>query len=143
MEALLLLLGKAVALALEGVDVEHHRAVRVLYAAECLNERRHIVALCHINVVEAHGFEEVARRLAVSVAKELQIVVKATVVFGNRHLVVVDHNNHVRVQLGSNVETLKRLAAAQRPVANHGNHIEMLAAQVARLRQSRSQTHRS
>ena len=69
--------------------------VDVAHTTESLDHRLDVVAVSHIEIVEAHSLEEVARRLAVGFAQQLQVVVKSAVVFGNRHLVVVDHHNHV------------------------------------------------
>jgi len=95
METFLLALGKPIPFAFKRVYVEHDGMVDVAHTTESLDHRLDVVAVSHIEIVEAHSLEEVARRLAVGFAQQLQVAVKTAVVFVNRHLVVVDHHNHV------------------------------------------------
>ena len=59
----------------------------------------------------------------------LQVAVQASVVFGDGHLVVVDHDDEVRVQFSCVVQSLESFSAAQRTVSDDSNDIAFFAFQ--------------
>ena len=140
--ALLVLLGRCIALALQCIDVYHDGVVRVLYFLEGVDERPDVVALINIEVVQPHGAEQVVAALSVREPEFLKVVVESAVVLGDRHLVVVHDDDEVRAEFGRPVQALQRLAAAERTVADDGDDIAVLTLQVAPLGQAASQTHR-
>ena len=107
------ILGGSIALALQRVDVHHRRVVGVLYPSEGIDECFEVVALVHIDVVQSHGAEEVVAARAVGASQFFEVPVESAVVFGDGHLVVVDHDDEVCAQFGSPVETFECLAAAE------------------------------
>ncbi len=125
---LLVVDGGLVAVSLLGVHMEDGGARRVLHLAEGGYERLDVVALLHIVVVEAEGAEEVALGLPLGLPEQGEVAVEATVVLGDGHLVVVDHDDDVGAELGRHVEALKGLAATERAVADD-HHDVLLAAQ--------------
>ena len=131
------------AMPLFGVNVHHGRLVGALHTFKHLDKLFDVVALLQIFVFKAPCLEPVVRTGAVALAQRPQIFVDAAVVLGNRHLVVVHHNDDARAQLRSLVKPLKSHAARERAVANDGNDVLVGALDVARLLQSGGQTDRS
>ena len=86
----------------------------------------HIVAVLHIAVVESEVAEQIAFAPAVRLTHCGQRRIHATMVLGNRHLVVVDENDHIAALLGGVVEPLKRNRRAEGAVADHRDHIVRL-----------------
>ena len=140
-ELLLIALGYGEAFAFHGVDMDHHGRVGVLYSFERLDEAGHVVAVGHIEISEAHGFEQIALGGAVGVAQQAQILIDTSVVGGYAHLVVVDHHDEVRPEGGGVVETLEGLASAEGAVADYGYDVLLSAPHVARFGQAGSQSH--
>ena len=112
METFLLLLGKAVAFTFEGIDVYRNRVVDVFHLSEGVYQCLHVIAVFHVQIIQSHGGKEVARRLTVGFAQQLQVAIQAAVIFGNGHLVVVHNHDEVRSQFGCIVQPFKSLAAA-------------------------------
>ena len=123
------------------VYVHHCGAVGVLHAAEHVNELRYVVALLKIRVLEAPRLEPVVLARSIALAQRTQILVYSTVVLGDRHLVVVHHDDDARTQLRRLVETLERLTARERAVADDGYDVLVRALHVARLLQTGGKTH--
>ena len=114
MPFLLVLLGVLQALAFEGVDVHDNRLVGVLDLLEGIDESGDIVTVAHIDIFKPHCLEKVDLRLSVCLPQQLKVLVQAAVVLRDRHLVVVDDDDEVAVQLGSRyAQSLKGFAAAQ------------------------------
>lgn len=113
------------------VDVYHHGMVDVFDLAESFHETAHIVALFHVEVVEAEGTEVVALRLAAALAQTLEVAVQPAMVLGNAHLVVVDDDDDVGAQFGGSVESFESLAARERAVADDGDDILFATKDVA------------
>ena len=134
--AFLVGLCRSIALALQRVDVHHRRVVGVLYPSEGIDECFEVVALVHIYVVQSHGAEEVVAARAVGASQFVEVPVESAVVFGDGHLVVVDHDDEVRAQFRRPVEAFEGFAAAERPVADDGNHVSSSPCQVASLGES-------
>ena len=138
---LLVLHGGRVAVTLLRVNVHDGGAVGVLHAAEHVDELRYVVALLKILVVEAPRLEPVVLARSVALAQRTQILVYSAVVLGDRHLVVVHHDDDACAQLRRLVETLERLTARERTVTDDGNDVLVRALHVARLLQTGGKTH--
>ena len=78
---------------------------------------------------------------SVALAQRTQILVYSTVVLGYRHLIVVHHDDDACAQLRRLVETLERLTARERAVADDGYDVLVRALHVARLLQTGGKTH--
>ena len=140
MPCLLVLDGGGEAVTLLGVYVYHGGAVGVLDAGKDLDELLHVIAFLQIVIVEAPCLEPVVLALAVALAQGTQVLVDTTMVFGYRHLVVVDHDDDAGAEFGGFVEAFKGFAARERPVADDGYDVFVGATYVARLLQSGGQT---
>ena len=139
---LLVCLRRSVALAFERIDVDHDRMGRVFYLLKCGDKSLDVVAVIDIQVVQAHRFEEVILGSSVGAAQLSKLVVHATVVLGDGHLVVVEDDDKVTVQLTSNVQTLKSLAAGHGSVADNGDDVFLAVHDVASLCQAKRQADR-
>ena len=140
MPSLFVFNGWCKAMSLFRVDMNNRWSLRSLHAFKHLDEFAHVVALFQIQIVEAPRLKPVVLTRAVAFPQRPQIFVDATVVFGNRHLVVVHHDDDARSEFRSLVKSLKRFAARERPVANDGNDVFVRFFDVACLLQSRRQT---
>ncbi len=108
------------------VNVHHHRMVDATHLLEGANQLMHIVAVLHVAVVESEVAEQIALAPAVRVTHRGQRRIHATMVLGNRHLIVVDENDHIAALLGGVVEPLERNRRAEGAVADHRDHIVRL-----------------
>ena len=122
--------------------MHHDGMVNVLHLIEGGDECFELVALIHIEIVQAHGTEEVVATSAIRPSERCEVLVKSAMVFGNRHLVVVDHDDKVRAQFGCPVKAFKCFTTTERPIADDGNHVARLAAQVATFGQATCQADR-
>ena len=113
---------------------------RVFYLLKYGDKSLDVVAVIDIQVVQAHRFEEVILGSSVGAAQLSKLVVHAAVVLGDGHLVVVEDDDKVAVQLTSNVQALKRLAARHGAVADNGDDVLPAAHNVASLCQAKRQT---
>ena len=138
---LLVLHGGRIAVTFLRVYVHHGWAVGVLHAAEHVDELRYVVALLKILVVEAPRLEPVVLACAVALAQRTQILVYSAVVLGDRHLVVVHHDDDACAQLRRLVEALERLTARERAVADDSYDVLVRALHVARLLQTGGKAH--
>ena len=111
--ALLLILdGRGEAFSFERVDVDDNGMVDVLDLLESLDELIDIVSLLEIEVIVAHGLEEIEFGGAFGLPEEREIAIKTAVVLGDGHLIVVDHDDDVRASLRRNIQPLESLATA-------------------------------
>lgn len=129
----------SVALALQGVDVDHDGMVNVADLLEGGDEGRAVVAVRHVAVVEAHGPEEVVLRLAPRLAQTGEARVHAAVVLGDGHLVVVEDDDEVAAQLAGDVQALEGLSPAEGPVAYDRDDVLVPPGEVAGLGQAQCQ----
>ena len=136
---LLVCLRGSVALALERIDVDHNRMSRVFYLLKCGDKSLDVVAIVDIQVVQAHRFEEVILGSSVGTAQLSKLVVHATVVLGDGHLIVIEDDDKVAVQLAGNVQALERLAARHGAVADNGDDVLLAAHNVSSLCQAKRQ----
>ena len=111
--------------------MNHDGVVGVLHFPEYLDQGFDIVAVSHILIVQPHGTEEVALRLAVGLAEQGEILVEAAMVLGDAHPVVVHDDDDAGAQFASLVETFEGLASAQRAVAYHHHDVLMRTLDVA------------
>ena len=136
---LLVCLRGSVAFTLERIDVNHDRMGRVFYLLKRGDKSLDVVAVVDIQVVQTHRFEEVILGSSVSAAQLSELVVHAAVVLGDGHLVVVEDDDKVAVQLAGNVQTLKRLAAGHGAVADNCDDVLLAAHDVASFCQAKRQ----
>ena len=128
------LLGKCKALALGSVDVYDNGVFDVLDGTENLNERRNVVAVVLVDVVQPECLENVVCACALACAKVGKAFVQSAVCFGNGLLVVVYNDDEVAVYFrAGNVKPLHGFAAGQRPVADYGNYVFAATKQITRL----------
>ena len=132
-ECLFVLLRHLQAHAFFGVDVYHYGVVDVFHRFEHLDKAVQVIAMFHIAVGIAHGAEEIRFSLAIGVAEKPEVGVYAAVVFGDAHLVVVDHNDEVRAECRSIVEAFEGDSAAERTIADHGNYVFLITLEVTGL----------
>lgn len=97
------------------VNVHDHRMVDAVHLLEGTNQLMHIVAVLHIAVVESEVAEQIAFAPAVRLTHCGQRRIHATMVLGNRHLVVVDENDHIAALLGGVVEPSNAIAELRAP----------------------------
>ena len=137
---LLVCLRGSVAFTLERIDVNHDRMGRVFYLLKRGDKSLDVVAVIDIQVVQTHRFKEVILGSSVGAAQLSKLVVHASVVLGDGHLVVVEDDNKVAVQLTGNVQALKRLATGHGAVADNCDDVLLAAHDVASLCQAKRQT---
>ena len=89
MPCFFVLLGKCKALALGSVDVYDNGMFDVLDGTENLNERRNVVAVVLVDVVQPECLKNVVCACALACAKVGKAFVQPAVCFGNGLLVVV------------------------------------------------------
>ena len=93
----------SVAFTLERIDVDHNRMIRIFYLLKCIDKSLNIVAVVNIQVVQAHRLEEVILGGSIGAAQLSELVVHAAVILGNGHLIVVENDDKVAIQLAGNV----------------------------------------
>ncbi|MNM38346.1 hypothetical protein D3C81_490960 [compost metagenome] len=75
-----------------------------------------------------HSFAAFAQGGIEFAGKQLrQMIVQRAHVFGNRHFVIVQHHQHIRVDVPGVVHGFKRHAGGDRAVANHADRAAILA----------------
>ena len=139
MPCFLILFRRCISLALLGADMHDNRICAVLYLLECLNQRRDIIAILDKYIIQSHRTEQIACRLALGIAQQLQILIQTAVIFCDGHIIVIDDNNQIAVQLCCKIQTFKRFAAAQRAISDNRNDILAAAEQISALCQTASQ----
>ena len=132
--------------ALQRVDMDHHRMIDIAHFLESRDQRGNIVAGFHVPVIQAERVEQVRLGGAAGCAQTGERAVHAAEIAGDRHLVVVEHDDEVAALLGRVVQPLERHARTERTVPDHGDHIADAAARplhVAGFRQAAGQGDRS
>ena len=89
-----------------------NRVGDVFHLSESIYQCLHVIAVFHVQIIQSHGGKEVARRLTVGFAQQLQVAIQAAVIFGNGHLVVVHNHDEVRSQFDCIVQPFKSLTTA-------------------------------
>ena len=141
MPGLLVLYGRCKSVAFLRMDMHNGRLVRALHTAEYPDKLLHIVAFFQIVIVEAPGLEPIVAASAVAFSQGTQVLVDASVVFGDRHFVVVHHDDDARSQFGSFVQTFESLSSRERTVADNGNDILVRTLYVTCLLQTRGEAY--
>ena len=116
--------------------MHHDRMVDILHLGECVDQRCHVIALLDIPVVKAERVEDIGLRSAARFAQTGQRAIHAAEILGDRHFIVVEHDDEVASLLGSVVQAFERHTGTERAVADHGDDVVGLAAGVTRLRQA-------
>ena len=97
--------------AFQGINMYYYRMLNIFHFRESLNQCFHIIAVVHVHIIQSHSLEEITFALTVAVTQIFQVLVKTTVILGNRHLIVVDNNNHVCTKLRHIVQSFECFAA--------------------------------
>ena len=93
------------------VNVNHGRLIRILHALENLDEFFDVVTLFQVLVFKAPCLEPVVLAGAVALAQGTQVLVDSAMIFGDRHFVVVHHDDDARTEFRSLIQSLESLAA--------------------------------
>ena len=139
---LAVLLRELVALALLRADMDDDGRLRVLHRGERSDERLGVVAVRDIAVREPHRAEEIVRGSPVRLAQFLERAVHAAVVLRDGLVVVVEHDDEVRIHGARRVEPLERFAARHRAVADERDDVFLPPREIARLGKPRCETDR-
>ena len=116
--------------------------IDIAHFLESCDQRGNIVAGLHIPVIQAKRVEQVRLGSAAGCAQAGERAVHAAEIAGNRHLIVVEHNDEIAALLSRVVQSFKRHARTQRTIADHGDHIADAAVRafhIAGFRQTASQ----
>ena len=125
------------------VNVNHGRLIRILHALENLDEFFDVVTLFQVLVFKAPRLEPVVLAGAVALAQGTQVLIDSAMIFGDRHFVVVYHDDDARAEFRSLVQSLESLAARKGAVADNGDDVLIGSLDVARLLQTGGKTHGS
>ena len=128
--------------ALQRMNMDHHRMIDIAHFLESRDQRGNIVAGLHIPIIQAKRVEQIRLGGATGRAQAGERTVHATEIAGNRHLIVVEHNDEIAALLSRVVQSFKRHARTQRTIADHGDHIADAAVRafhIAGFRQTASQ----
>ena len=123
MPALPILFCGSKALSLLGTDMYNDRMRSIFHHLEGRDQLAEIIAVLHKHIAEPHCPEEVAFRLAIRFPQQPKILIKAAVIFRDRHLIIIDHDNQIAAQLRCKIQPLQRLPSTERAVADHGDDI--------------------
>ena len=125
------------------VNVNHGRLIRILHALENLDEFFDVVTLFQVLVFKAPRLEPVVLAGAVALTQGTQVLIDSAMIFGDRHFVVVYHDDDARAEFRSLVQSLESLAARKGAVADNGDDVLIGSLDVARLLQTGGKTHGS
>ena len=114
-----------------GVDMHYRRSGGIFHAAKYIYQFRHVVTLFQIHILKSPCLKPVVRTSPAAFAQGTQVLVDTAVILCDRHLIVVHHNNYACTEFRCLVQSLKRLAARERAVANDGNDVFVAAVNVA------------
>src|SRR5574344_620731 len=109
------------------MEMYNDRMVDVLHLSESLDKLFHIIPLFHIKIVETEGLEDVLLRFPLCLSELFQSFINTTMVLGNTHLIVVEHQDEIGSGLGNGIHAFKSLSAGKGTVADDGNDIIMLS----------------
>ena len=125
------------------MDMHYRRTGCVFHPVEYLDQRRDIVTVPGIEIVQSQCPEKITFGLPVAVAQNFQVLIKTAVILGNGHLVVIDHDNQVRSHFTGIAQTFICLSAAQRAVADHGDDVFGIPFQIPGLGKTAGQANGS
>ena len=97
--------------AFQGINMYYYRMLNIFHFRESLNQCFHIIAVVHVHIIQSHSLEEITFALTVTVTQIFQVLVQTTVILGNRHLIVVDNNNHICSKFRYIIQSFKCFAA--------------------------------
>ena len=81
--------------ALQRMNMDHHRMIDIAHFLESCDQRGNIVAGLHIPIIQAKRVEQIRLGGATGRAQTGERTVHATEIAGNRHLIVVEHNDEI------------------------------------------------
>ena len=140
MPSFLVVYGRSIAMTFLCVDMNNCRAVGILHTTEHFYEAFYVVAFLQILILKSPCLKPVVLALATALSQRTQILIYTAMVLGDRHLVVVYHDDDARAKLRSLIESFESLTARQRTVANNGYDILLGSFHVACLLQSGCKT---
>ena len=109
--AFFILLGRSIPFTFHRIDMNYNRMAAILHRRESIDQRFHIISFLDILIVKSHRFKEVTFTLPVTLTKRLQVFVQPAMIFGNRHLIVVDDDNHIAIKLRCIVQSFESFTA--------------------------------
>ena len=95
------------------------RSRYALQTTDLREQQRQVVAVHRTAVVEAEGVEETVDVLHRAVATARQVATQRADVLGDRHAIVVEHDQQVGAELTGVVEGLERKTCRERAVTDH------------------------
>ena len=127
--------GWRIAMTLLCMNVNDNRFVCSLHAFKDLDKFFNVVSFFKIFIFEAPGFKPVVFACAAALTQSTKVFINSTMVFGNRHLIVVNYNNNARAEFRCLVKAFKRLTARERAIAYYGYNVFIGSFNVASLLQ--------
>ena len=86
---------RLVSLALERVDVHHHRMINIFYLFKRGDKSLGVISVIDIYIIETHSFEKVIRSSATGLTKLPKPVIHTAVILGNGALVIIEDDDKV------------------------------------------------
>ena len=126
----------------QGIDVYNDRMFGIFYGFESSDKFFNVIAVIEINIIEPHGFKEVAFCLAIGFPEQFKVLIQSAVVFGDRHLVIVDDYDHIGSGLSGIIKAFICFAAGEGTVADNGDNVIISAFQIACFSDAACQTYR-
>ena len=112
------------------------------YYYKFIQTANNVIAVIEINIIEPHGFKEVAFCLAIGFPEQFKVLIQSAVVFGDRHLVIVDDYDHIGSGLSGIIKAFICFAAGEGTVADNGDNVIIFAFQIACFSDAACQTYR-
>ena len=140
MPSFLVVYGRSIAMTFLCVDMNNCRAVGILHTTEHFYEAFYVVAFLQILILKSPCLKPVVLTLATALSQRTQILIYTAMVLGDRHLVVVYHDDDARAKLRSLIKSFECFTARQRTVTYYGYDILLGSFHVARLLQSSCKT---
>ena len=135
-------LRRRISFSFQRLDMNDNRLFAVFYCRKCIDQRTHIISLIHITVVKSHRTKQIALCRSFRLTKQSEILVQTTMIFSNRHVIVIDHNNEIATKLCRPVKSFQCFPATERSISDHRDHIAVFPFQVACLGKTKCQAHR-
>ena len=133
--------GRGIAMTFLGMYVHDSRLFSTLHALEHLYELLDVVAFFQVLVLKSPSLEPVVLTRAMTLAQGTQVLIDSAMILGDRHLVVVNHDDYSRVQFGSLVKALKSLTSRQGAITDDGDDVLVRPLDVACLLQARGKAY--
>ena len=73
----------------------NHGTGNVFYLCEGVYQSGNVVTVFYVDVIKPERLEEIARCLPVRASQGFQVLVQTTMIFGNRHFIIIDHHDQI------------------------------------------------